>query len=363
MNGQRVSEDQDLTRTLNFLEPYFKVYEYTKGIDTFTLYGIPRRDEELIRTSLHNLFTSHGIRAELKHDLGEHTIVVRRGASEEKGENISLNILLGIATVFTTMVMGAIMFGVNPLSDPHLIYRGLPFTIAIMTVLGSHEMAHYIAAKRHGMRTSLPYFIPIPLPPIGTMGAVIKHRGPIHSRKALFDVGISGPLVGLLVSMIVAAIGLTLSPVEIPHVQGRALELELPPLFKLIANSIGYTGETLHPVAFAGWVGMLVTALNLIPAGQLDGGHVLRAMLGKKANYISALTPIALITLGFGVNYILNQTGTIWLFWGLFISLFAAAGHPPPLNDTQPISTLRKLLGITTFILAALCITLTPFKI
>ncbi len=363
MKGEREDEDQNLMIILNFLEPYFKVYEYTKGGDAFVLYGIPRRDEEMIQTILHNLSISHGIQAELKHDLGEHRLVVRRDEDKEKSEKISLNIILAVATIFTTMIMGAIMFGVNPMRDPHLIYRGLPFTIAIMTVLGSHEMAHYIAAKRHGMKTSLPYFIPIPLPPIGTMGAVIKHRGPIPSRKALFDVGISGPLVGLIVSVLVVAIGLTLPPVDIQHLQGRALELEIPPLFKLIAESIGYTEETLHPVAFAGWVGMLITALNLLPAGQLDGGHVLRAMLGKRANYISALTPISLITLGFGVNYILNQNGTIWFFWGLFISLFAAAGHPPPLNDTQPINTPRKLLGITTFILATLCITLTPFKI
>jgi len=100
------------------------------------------------------------------------------------------------------------------------------------------------------------------------MGAVIKHRGPIHSRKALFDVGISGPLVGLIVSMIVVTIGLTFSPVNIQHVQGTALELQFPPLFKLIANSIGYAGETFHPIAFAGWVGMLITAPNLIPVGQ-----------------------------------------------------------------------------------------------
>jgi membrane-associated protease RseP (regulator of RpoE activity) len=345
------------------VSPYFKVYDYTYGEDAAVLHGVPLLDEQELRGRVYPLLLSTGFQPEIKYHLGEHILIIKKQrVREEKTERIWLNIVLAVATFFTTMMMGATMFGVDPISQPHLIYRGLPFTLAIMTVLGSHEMGHYLMAKRHGMKTSLPYFIPFPTL-IGTMGAVIKHRGPIYNREALFDVGISGPLIGLIVSVLVTVIGLTLPPLNLQPAEGMMLELQLPPLFELIASSMGYTGDILHPVAFAGWVGMLITALNLIPAGQLDGGHVLRAMLGRRANYISALTPFALITLGFAVSYFLQQAGSIWLFWGLFLSFFAAAGHPPPLDDVNPLDAWRMLLGLMMFLLGALCVTLVPFRI
>ncbi|RZB33165.1 MAG: hypothetical protein AEth_00084 [Candidatus Argoarchaeum ethanivorans] len=346
---------------INILTPYFSVYDYTYGEDAVVLHGTPLVDEKELQKELYNLFITKGFQTEFKYHLGEYVIVIRKRV-EEKKERVWINILLAVATFFTTMIMGATMFGVNPTAQPHLIYKGLPFTIAIMTVLGSHEMGHYIVARMHGMKTSLPYFIPFPSI-IGTMGAVIKQRSPIQNREALFDVGISGPLVGLIVSVIVTLIGLTLPPVNIQHIGGEVIGVQLPPLFVFLANIVGHAGESMHPVAFAGWVGMLITSLNLIPAGQLDGGHVLRAMLGKKASYISSLTPFALIILGLVVTYMLKQEGTIWLFWGVFLSFFAAAGHPPPIDDVRPIDRRRMLLGIITFILATLCITLTPFKL
>jgi membrane-associated protease RseP (regulator of RpoE activity) len=119
----------------------------------------------------------------------------------------------------------------------------------------------------------------------------------------------------------------------------------------------------MHPIAFAGWVGMLVTALNLIPAGQLDGGHVLRAMIGERAKEVSRVMPFILVSLGFYVTYILEQDGFLWVLWGLFLSFFAAAGHPKPLEDDIPLGKGRMALGIITFILGLLCFTLVPFQV
>jgi membrane-associated protease RseP (regulator of RpoE activity) len=260
------------------------------------------------------------------------------------------------------MVVGSILFGADPVTSPAEVLKGLPFTIAIMTVLGAHEAGHYIVAKKHGMRTSLPYFIPFPNM-IGTMGAVIKHKGPIPNRKALFDVGVSGPLIGLIVSVIVTMIGLLQPPITQPP-GGMSIELGIPLLFDLITRIVP-NGETMmmHPIAFAGWVGMLVTALNLIPAGQLDGGHVLRAMIGERAKDVSRVMPFIRVSLGFYVTYILDRDGFLWVLWGLFLSFFAAAGHPKPLDDDIPLGKGRMALGIITFILGLLCFTLVPFQV
>jgi len=259
------------------------------------------------------------------------------------------------------MVVGSFLFGANPVSVPSDVLKGIPFTIAIMTVLGAHEAGHYLVAKRHGMHTSLPYFIPFPNI-IGTMGALIKHRGPIPSRKALFDVGISGPLIGLFVSIVVTFIGLLMPPVP-QTTDGYQIQLGIPPLFELITRILpGDGASVMHPIAFAGWVGMFITALNLIPAGQLDGGHVLRAMLGEKARYVSTVMPFILISLGFYVTYFQNRDGFLWVLWGLFLSFFAAAGHPKPLNDEIPLGKWRMALGVFAFIMGLLSLTPVPFQ-
>jgi membrane-associated protease RseP (regulator of RpoE activity) len=195
------------------------------------------------------------------------------------------------------------------------------------------------------------------------MGAVIKHRGPIPNRKALFDVGISGPLIGLFVSIIVTIIGLLQDPVKQTS-DFFNIQLSSPILFEFITRFIPLNKALIsYPIAFAGWVGMLVTALNLIPAGQLDGGHVLRAMIGDKAQDVSRIIPFILISLGFYVTYILNRDGFIWVLWGIFLSFFAAAGHPKPLDDDILLGKGRMALGIITFMLGLLCFTMVPFQV
>jgi membrane-associated protease RseP (regulator of RpoE activity) len=344
-----------------YIDPVFDVYEIRKGHNSsLYFYGDPKLDLKTIYKSLWKLFANKGYQLHIKSELGEHIIAATPYV--EKKENVNVNLALAVATFFTTMFAGATMFGVDITGNPLQIVKGLPFTVAIMAVLGSHEMGHYFAAKWHGMRTSLPYFIPFPTI-IGTMGAVIKHRGMIPDRKSLFDVGVSGPLIGLVVSIIVTVVGLSLNPVSQTTQQSVMLELGLPPLFLFFMELTGTVGNSIHPVAFAGWVGMFITLLNLLPAGQLDGGHILKAMFGNKSRYISSLMPFLLLGIGIYVNYILNKNGSIWLVWGLILSFFSMVGHPEPLEDSINLDKGRLAVGVVTFALGALCFTLVPFTI
>ncbi len=342
------------------INPVFSVYDIQQDDSNIYFFGVPKEEIKETYQKLWTVFIEKGYQLSIKYDLGEHVLIA--SPFKPAAERVWINVLLLLATFLTTMVMGSFLFGADPLSNPADALRGIPFTIAILTVLGSHEAGHYIVAKKHGMRTSLPYFIPFPSI-IGTMGAVIRHKGPIPNRKALFDVGIAGPLIGLFMSILVTVIGLREPPIRMVS-EGAQIQLTLPPLFEFITRFIPLDSTSpMHPVAFAGWVGMLVTALNLIPAGQLDGGHVLRSMLGEKASYVSKVLPFVLISLGFYVTYFRNQDGFMWVFWGLFLSLFAAAGHPKPLNDDVPLGKGRMVIGIITFILGMLCVTLAPFQV
>lgn len=351
--------DEKFEELYDQIESVFQIYDVASDDGTLFFYGIPNEDQKVIYQKLWTPFAEMGYQFAIKYELGEHILIA--SPFVEKPERVWINALLAIATIFTTMFAGATMFGVDLASDPSQFTQGLPFTIAIMTVLGSHEMGHYIAARIHGMRTSLPYFIPFPTF-IGTMGAIIKHRGPIPSRKALFDVGVSGPLIGLAASIFVTIIGLNL-PTVAPPQDMIMMELQNPPLFELLVNLVGSVGEFIHPVAFAGWVGMLVTLLNLLPSGQLDGGHVLRAMMGEKAKYVSSVMPYVLLMIGIYVTFAMKQNGFIWVFWALFLSFFAAAGHPTPLDDEMELDNNRMAIGVITFVLGILCFTLVPFTI
>ena len=361
-NDEKGNGKFDLEETISRLYPLidrvFDVYEIQHSGETLYFYGTPKIDAEGLEGELWGSFNQFGFGCTLKHELGEYVLLV---APEKKAkEKTWINLVLLITTFVTTMICGAGMFGVDLASEPLQIFKGLPFTLALMAILGSHEMAHYIMARYHGMEASLPYFIPFPAF-IGTMGAVIRYKGPVPSRKALFDVGIAGPLVGLLVSIAVTFIGFMM-PVVKPLTDSVILDLGTPPLFLFIQNLVGAADGNLHPVAFAGWIGMLVTLLNLLPAGQLDGGHILRAMLGKKAEKVSFLMPRLLFLLGIYVIYWLKEDGFIWIFWALLLWALAAAGHPSPLQDKIELDRKRIILGIVMFILGILCFTLIPFK-
>ena len=363
-NHKKGNEKFDVEETISRLYPFiarvFDVYEIQSSGNAIYFYGTPKIDVENVEGELWLPSHQFGFRCNLKYELGEHFLLV--APEKKERERIWINLFLFITTFFTTMICGAGFFGVDIGNDPLQLFRGLPFTLAIMAILFSHEMAHYIMARYHGMEATLPYFIPFPAF-IGTMGAVIRYKCPVPNRKALFDVWIAGPLVGLLVSIAVTFIGFNLeAPAVKPLQDSMMLDLGTPPLFMFIQNLVGATEGHMHPVAFAGWVGMFITLLNLLPAGQLDGGHILRAMLGKKADNISFLMPRLLFLLGLYVIYWLKEDGFIWIFWALLIWALAASGHPSPLQDKIELDRRRILIGIIMFILGLLCFTLIPFK-
>jgi membrane-associated protease RseP (regulator of RpoE activity) len=257
------------------------------------------------------------------------------------------------------MLGGALQEGYNPLEDPPLaVLSGIPFALALLAILVTHELAHFLVARARGMRATLPYFIPIPFSPLGTFGAVIKMESPIKDRKMLFDVGISGPLAGLVVSIVALVVGLRLSEVTVPPPGAPIMSLGTGILVDWITDLVlgplpDHLMVILHPIAFAGWFGIFVTAMNLIPISQLDGGHVGYAFFGKAHRWVVALILMGLLLMG------LLWTG--WLFWGFFILIFGGLRHPPPLNDITPLDTKRKLLAVLSFALLFLLGTPRPF--
>ena len=271
-----------------------------------------------------------------------------------------LHLGLLLATVVTTVIAGALQQGVNPLETPELLYKGIPFSFTLLLILGAHEMGHYLVSRRHHLDVTLPYFIPAPPIPfiIGTFGAFIRIRSPIRDKRALLDVGCSGPLIGVLVSIPVILIGLKLSTVTVIGGGGETVTLGEPLLFKLLSwLALGpMTPEQnviLHPVAFAGWIGLLVTALNLIPVGQLDGGHVAYALFPEYHRYISL-----------GVLGLLVVCGVWfwqgWLMWAVLLA-FLGWRHPPPYQFWVPLDRRRRVLGIITIVVFGLTFSPAPF--
>jgi membrane-associated protease RseP (regulator of RpoE activity) len=273
-----------------------------------------------------------------------------------------LHLGLLLATVVTTVIAGALQQGVNPLETPRLLYTGIPFSFTLLLILGAHEMGHYLVSRRHRLDVTLPYFIPAPPIPfiIGTFGAFIRIRSPIRDKRALLDVGCSGPLIGVLVAIPVILIGLKLSTVTVIGGGEATVTLGEPLLFKLLSRlALGpLTPEEnviLHPVAFAGWIGLLVTALNLIPVGQLDGGHVAYALFPEYHRHISL-----------GVLGLLVVCGVVfwqgWLMWAVVLA-FLGWRHPPPYEFWVPLDRRRRVLGLITIVVFGLTFSPAPFVI
>ncbi len=267
-----------------------------------------------------------------------------------------VNVLLFLATVGTTLLVGALNRGGNPFRNPLDLVLGVPFSFSIILVLGSHELAHYLVARRLGVAATLPYFLPVPHPMTGTMGAFIRITSPVPSRRALVRVGIAGPLVGFLVALPISLIGLMLSqPVAKSGTKGIELgsSLSFLLLSRLTHPHLGSEMDLmLHPMAFAGWLGLFVTALNLLPVGQLDGGHIAYAVFGRNWSRYSLIVIAVLLVMGF---FWLG-----WPFWAVLVVLFGLR-HPPPLDDVTALTRTDYWLALVALALIILTFTPTPF--
>ena len=294
----------------------------------------------------------------------------------------STHVLLFLLTLFSMMVAGAMQQGVDPLRKldqlVHLV-EGWPFAATLLGILTVHEFGHYFAARRWGVKASLPYFIPLPyLSPLGTLGAVIRLRSPIPNKRALLDIGASGPLAGLVVAVAACLVGLPMSRVvepgyflELPaNLRPGVLQLGSPLLFEgLSAWLLPAAGDDrivlLSPVAFAGWVGLVITAFNLLPVGQLDGGHIAYALLGERHRAVSRLCFATMLAMGvYGVMSVFWDLPRGWPGWLLIALLLALVGrrHPAPYHPAIPLDRPRRAVAVLCFVLLALCFTLVPLS-
>lgn len=278
------------------------------------------------------------------------------GKPPVKPSNPKIYWALFFATIATTFVTGYFSFAESGLSP---LLSGAIFSAAIMTVLGLHEMGHKITANRKKVEATSPYFIP-GWPPLGTLGAVIMQKSLPPNRDALFDIGANGPLAGFIVALIFSIIGLaTLVPTNIPA-QGGVPLLPLSWMYLLLPslNSLGlvpsltgtaYNGYALGPIAWAGWAGMIVTMLNLLPAAMLDGGHVAKSLVPDRLRYILTIVSVA----------ILLFSGTEFLVFAFIVVFMSFFKHPGPLDDVSGVSLGRKLLTVVLMVIFALSFPIT----
>lgn len=261
-----------------------------------------------------------------------------------KGNRPLINVILFLLTVATTYLV-----------------NGIFYSLSIVAILLAHEMGHYLMCRKYGISATLPFFIPIPFGPFGTMGAFIKIRERIPNRRALFDVGVAGPLAGLALTIPILIIGLQNSSfVKLDSIPQGNLFLGESLLFSQLAKLVlgtapeGYD-TALHPMAYAGWAGLFVTALNLLPIGQLDGGHVLYSLFGHKSQHVFKFAMLAFIIIG-AILY------PGWLFL-IILLLWIGFRHPAPENDYIQLDPKRRLIGYFTFAIFLISFIPVPFYI
>jgi membrane-associated protease RseP (regulator of RpoE activity) len=269
-------------------------------------------------------------------------------------------LLLGLTLITTTVFGGAVFSrGGGPLRGGHFT-DGLEFSIPLLLILGVHELGHYALCRRHGVAATLPYFLPAPIPNlIGTFGALIRIKEPIRDKRALLEIGAAGPLAGFFTALPFLVYGVTRATPNTQSVAPGSVLFEYPIIVRFAQDLTGagrYTSAAVqeHPVFMAAWFGLLVTALNLLPIGQLDGGHVIRAALGRRQ-------PIA----SYGVLLLAALSavrGPIWAFFCFFTAIFLGVAHPPVENDDEPLPFSHQMIALLCLAVFLLCFTLVPIK-
>lgn len=279
-------------------------------------------------------------------------------------------LLFFLTTAITTTAVGALHYAdfyYDP-SDPQLslswslFLHGAWYSVPVLAILLAHEMGHYYACRFYGIDASPPYFIPLPLPPSGTLGAFIRIRQQIRTKRELFDIGIAGPIAGFLVAVPILLIGAYMSRmVQLPsegtvNFFGEPLLVQLAIWLNFGSRPEGYD-VVFHPMAFAAWFGLLATALNLFPIGQLDGGHISYAVLGSRSTFVTLATVAIVIVLAF--------FSLSWILWAaLMIAMLFAVGprHPRTFDEEVPLDTARLWLAAFALLMFIVCFTPAPFS-
>ncbi len=317
---------------------------------------------------------------------------IASGRVQPAPSNPWINLVLFIVTLISTLWVGALYgdlpadvgntlseLAVNVLTTPALLWSGWPFALTLLGILTAHEFGHYFAARYHRVAVTLPYFLPMPLG-FGTLGVFIRLKSPVPDRRKLFDIGVAGPLAGLVLAVPLLFLGLMTSPVEVPPpmpgavLEGNSLLYYFAKFWVhglVLPNPVTGQDVMMNRVAFAAWIGLLVTALNLLPLGQLDGGHTVFALFGKRARPINIVTLIGMALLGVaGLGAVqswfpalVNVGWAGWFVWLILINVMGGPFHPPALDDVTPLDRRRRWLGylvIVIFIITFVPVPLRP---
>ncbi len=325
------------------------------------------------------------------------SILLVQALPAPKAGKASINLLMFILTVISVVIAGGLFnltedLPTDPIKAAVLILQtGWPFAVALLAILGTHEFGHYFAGRAHKVKVSLPFFIPMPFSPLGTMGAFINMKEPPRNRRVLMDIAVAGPIAGYIVSIVVIVIGLSLShvqPIPLTFPEGQGFQIEGNSLTYLLLKwlrfdqllpqpasfggvspllywlkyfftarpfPLGGLDVMIHPVAWAGWAGLLVTSLNLIPAGQLDGGHIFHLLFGTKTS--RRIYPFLLAIL-MGMGFLWSG----WWFWAVLLFFFGR-NYAEPLDQITPLDGKRKLLGIIALIIFVLTFIPVPLSV
>jgi membrane-associated protease RseP (regulator of RpoE activity) len=328
-------------------------------------------------------------------DNGQQVIYLVPKKPDPKPTRASVNVVLFILTVLSVMLVGA-QENIPPASPDiwgqvmafiKTMLSGWPFALSLMSILLAHEFGHYLMARHHKTAATLPYFIPMPVPPLGTMGAAIVLQGTPKNKRVLFDIGVAGPLAGIVIAIPILILGLSISRMITIHPTNGVIQQEGNSLIYLIAKylffgkllpapvetgglplwlywlkyfftgqpaPVGAADVLVHPVAFAGWAGLLVTALNLIPAGTLDGGHVVYSLFGDKAGKAFPFIMATLLVLGLFWNG--------WWVWAALL-LWLGRVHAEPLDQITPLDPARRMVAVLVIIVFLLTFSPVPFAV
>ena len=282
-----------------------------------------------------------------------------------------LHLVLLVMTLVTTTLVGALHYDafqsefsrIESRLEWALLVKGLWYSLTLLAILGAHEMGHYVLCRRYNVDATLPYFIPAPLPLTGTLGAVIKIREAFPTRKALFDIGVAGPIAGFVVLLPALFFGLSLSTIVPAPTAGSGFMLGEPLLFRW-ATSLAFgpvpdgLAVNIHPMVFAAWFGMLATALNLLPFGQLDGGHIAYATVGRWA------TPVSLATVAAAVLMTVFVSSSWAFMTAMMVGMLLLLGprHPRVVYEYDSIGAGRRLLALIALIILVICFTPVPVE-